>query len=147
MKVINYTEEFAGATGQPFYIPDPDVAAQRKAREDAVKAGRPTYEKPMIKGTFASIMIWFADNMPHNEEYDEKGRPTRKLTIEDSGNAYEVIKAFRAAEDGRVELEDAVYKWLLGAVDTDGIAAFRAASMAALIKERLQDLKEQRLPE
>jgi len=46
-----------------------------------------------------------------------------------------------------VELEDAVYKWLLGAVDTDGIAAFRAASMAALIKERLQDLKEQRLPE
>ena len=38
-----------------------------------------------------------------------------------------------------MELEDAVYKWLLALIDQDGIAAIRGATVAVL-KERVENL-------
>ena len=135
MKSIPYTDEFLTAQGQPFYIPDPDVRRQREAREAAKQAGLAAYDVPQIEATFAALIVWFVDNIPH--ERDEKGQPGRKITIQDAGHAYSVIKAFKSAQNGKIDLEDTVYKWLLDTLDIDGTTAFRGTT-AAVIKERLQ---------
>ena len=139
MKTIVYDDKFRSANGQPFYIPDPDVKVQREAREQALKEGKTAYEIPQVEATFASLVIWFVDNIPH--ERNEQDKPTRKITISDAGNAYSVIKSFRALEDGKVELEDAVHKWLVDTIDMDGTAALRG-STAAVLKERILSIAQ-----
>lgn len=147
MKRIRYEEKFRSATGQPFYIPDPDVGLQKKAREDAFKEARQAVQDkrqpiptltPQVEATFASLVTWFVDNIPHAK--DDEGKPERKVSITDSGNAYAVVRAFHGVQDGYVELESLVHQWLLDTIDLDGIHAFGAATMAANLKERVQDL-------
>lgn len=147
MKTIVYNEECLTATGQPIYLPDSDVKRVQAARKIALaeelqaaaehRQPRPT-QLPVVETTFAGLMMWFVDNLPYAR--DNEGKPTRKLSIADAGNAYAVIQAFRDRKNGTVVLEDAVYDWLIDTVDTDAPEAFRTASMAAIIKTRLQHL-------
>ena len=158
MKRINYTSEFLRADGQPFSIPDPDVNVQKKAldkaraelakaREKGIEGGE-TYDVPKIDCDFAQAMIWFVNNIPHGLErdkddnlvLDKDGNPrrsTRKLTPEDTGNAYAVIQAFKSVENGYIEMEDSVYKWLIELNRSDGVEAFRITQ--AEVQKRLED--------
>ena len=154
MKQIKYDKEFKAADGQPFQIPDPDVKTQNAAQAKALEEGKEFFQGPRIDGDFAQVMCWFVNNIPHGLErdkdgkivLDQKGNPqrsTRKLTPEDAGNAYAVIKAFRNPQNGYVELEEAVYKWLLELNETDGVEAFRITQ--GVVAERLQDtVKEEK---
>ena len=137
MKYIKYDAVFTDAIGQPVYMIDPDVAKRMAARDEALAKGQAKFNPPEKKATFADLLFLFVNNIPHDK--DSEGKPTRKITIEDSGNAYEVIKAFRDAKDGVVEIEEHPYEWLLKLIDLDGPTAF-PGSTAALIKERLQQL-------
>ena len=142
MKRINYNAEFKTAAGQPFTIIDPDILVQRKAREEAMSAKKEQWQAPTIDCDFAQVMTWFMNSIPFSDEKgdDGKPKPPRKLTPEDAGNAYAVIKAFRDAENGYVSLEDSVHKGLLEMVQIDGIEAFRPLATQAIIKERLEDI-------
>ena len=124
MKSIVYEDKFLNAQGQPCFIPDPDVLKQREAQAKG-------QDIPAVEVTFASLVIFFVDNIPHDR--------TRKITMQDAGNAYAVIKAFRNIHDGMVELEDTVYKWLLDTIEIDGTAALRGAA-SVVLKERVQNL-------
>jgi len=138
VKRIKYSPKFQTAGGQPFSIIDPDVRVQKKAQEKALAEKRETYNLPTIECDFAQAMCWFVNNIPF--EKNDKGEPTRKLTPEDTGNAYAVIKAFRNVGNGYVELEDSVYKWLVELNETDGCFAFRITQ--AVVKERLEDIEK-----
>ena len=142
MKRINYVAEFQAADGQPFTVVDPDVMVQRKAREKAQAEKKEQWLAPTIDCDFAQVMTWFMNHIPFSDEVgdDGKAKPPRKLTTEDAGNAYAVIKAFKDVEDGYAELENSVYEWLLEMVKIDGIEAFRPLATQAIVKERLEDL-------
>jgi hypothetical protein len=142
MKKIKYEKEFKAADGQPFTIFDPDVMAQRKARDEALARKDTQWQAPTIDCDFGQVIIWFMNHIPFSDEKDKDGSPAppRKLTPEDAGNAYAVIKAFRDTKNGYVELEDSVYTWLLDMVKLDGIEAFRPVATQAIVKERLEDL-------
>lgn len=142
MKHIKYDKEFLTADGQPFSIIDPDVHVQKAAREEAKKEKKDRFDVPTIECDFAQTMCWFVNNIPFDR--DEKGEPARKLTPEDAGNAYATIKAFRNVQDGYVELEDSVYKWLVELNKTDGPNAFRITQ--AVVAERLEDIKKEVKP-
>lgn len=160
MKKFKYEPDFERADGQPFSIPDPDVKVQKgaldKAREEekakAALQGRApeivTYDVPRMDCDFAQAMCWFVNNIPHGLERDKDGklvldregnpqRSTRKLTPEDTGNAYAVIKAFKDVQNGYVELESSVYIWLVELNKTDGVEAFRITQ--AEVARRLED--------
>ena len=139
VKLIKYKPEFLAADGQPFSIIDPDIHAQKKAREDAKKEGKDRFDVPTIECDFAQAMCWFVNNIPF--ERDDKGEPARKLTPEDTGNAYATIKAFKSPHNGYVELEDSVYRWLEELNKTDGVLAFRITQ--AVVAERLADIKKE----
>lgn len=158
MKRIKYVKEFKAADGQPFTVIDPDVTVQRAARKkaidnweknaaEALRKGLPepkeaSWPAPTIDCDFAQAMTWFMNNIPFSDEMDANGKPKppRKLTPEDAGNAYAVIKAFKDVKEGYVEMEDAVYNWLLEIVKVDGIEAFRPLATQAIVTERLADL-------
>lgn len=142
MKRINYTEDFKTADGQPFTIVDPDIMVQREVRKAAEVAGLDKWPAPTIDCTFAQAIIWFVNSIPFSDEADANGnvRPPRRLTLEDAGNAYAVIKAFLNVQKGFVDMEDAVYLWLLETVKLDGIEAFRPVATQAIVRERLEDL-------
>ena len=139
MKHIKYEEKFEAADGQPFTILDPDIAVQKKAREDARIEKKERYELPTIECTFAQAICWFVNNIPFDK--NDKGEPSRKLTPEDTGNAYATIKAFRNAKNGYVELEDSVYTWLAELNEIDGPIAFRITQ--AVVAERLDNIKRE----
>lgn len=143
MKYIKYNPEFQTGGGQPFMIIDPDVRVLREAREKAGKEGKERYEIPMIEGNFAQVMIWFINNLPFT--LDDNDKPTRKLTIEDTANGYAAIKAFMNPQHGFVELEDAVYRWLVEANKTDGPEAFRMTQFE--VTKRLEDTPKEGKPE
>ena len=150
MKKIRYESKFLAADGQPFIVLDPDVMTQREARKvaiaEAVRKGKPeseaAWQAPTIDCDFAQVITWFMNNIPFSDEADADGKPKppRKLTAEDAGNAYAVIKAFQDVKDGFVELENSVYDWLLAIVKLDGIEAFRPLATQAIVTERLTDL-------
>ena len=138
MKSIKYIDEFRTAAGQPFPLLDPDVMVQKEARDAAKVKGQELFDQPLImEPTFAEVMIWFVNNIPHDQ--GEDGKSPRKLTLEDNGNGYAVIKAFQHASNGTVILEDRVHKWLVGLNDIDGTIAFRGVTQA-VVAERLDDL-------
>lgn len=139
MKLIKYEPEFLSADGQPFTVVDPDVHVQKKAREDARKEGKDRFDVPTIECDFAQAMCWFVNNIPF--ERDEKDQPARKLTPEDAGNAYAIIKAFKSPLNGYIELEDSAYRWLVELNKTDGVLAFRITQ--AVVAERLEDIKRE----
>lgn len=143
MKQIKYEPEFKTADGQPFSIIDPDVKVQKEAREKARKEDKERFEVPTIECDFAQAMCWFVNNIPFATELDKesKAQPARKLTPEDAGNAYAVIKAFKNIQNGYVTMEDAVYKWLMELVKTDGVEAFRITQ--AVVAEKLEDVKKE----
>jgi len=138
MKYLKYDKVFKTATGEPFLIPDPSVKVQTEARDKARAEDKETYQIPTIETDFAQTIIWLVNNIPFG--LDEKGQPARKVTPEDAGNAYAVIKAFQNTKDGVVELEDAVYSWLVELNKTDGVIAFKPLSTQAVVAERLEDL-------
>ncbi len=142
MKRIRYTKEFKTADGQPFTILDPDVLVQRKAREEALAEKLTQWQAPTVDCDFAQVMIWFMNHIPFSDAVGAGGKKEapRALTPEDAGNAYAVIKAFQDVENGHVEMEDAVYKWLMDMVKLDGIEAFKPVATQAIVTERLQDL-------
>lgn len=159
MKHIKYAKEFKGADGQPFTVIDPDVTVLKAARvkamaewdkkaAESLRKGLPepkeaSWPAPTIECDFAQAMTWFMNNIPFSDEVDADGKakPPRKLTAEDAGNAYAVIKAFKGAKDGgTVEMEDAVYKWLVEIVKLDGIEAFKPLATQAIVTERLSDV-------
>lgn len=142
MKKITYLREFKTADGQPFTIIDPDVLKQRKARAEALAKKETQWVAPTIDCDFAQAIIWFMNHIPFSDEVDRDGKakPPRKMTTEDAGNAYAVIKAFKSPENGRVLMEDAVYVWLLATVTIDGIEAFKPVATQAIVIERLLDL-------
>lgn len=151
MKRFKYDPKFLAADEQPFTVLDPDVMVQRKAREEAiaeaVKKGKTeseaAWQAPTIDCDFGQTMTWFMNHIPFSDEVDADGKPKlpRKMTPEDAGHAYAVIKAFQVAEDdGYVELEDAVYSWLLETVKLDGVEAFKPIATLAIISERLTNM-------
>lgn len=142
MKKIKYESKFLTADGQPFAIVDPDVRLQKEAREKAQKENKDRYEVPTVECDFAQAICWFVNNIPFGK--DEKDQPVRKLTPEDTGNAYAVIKAFRNVQDGYVELEDSVCNWLIELNKTDGVIAFRVTQ--AVVAERLADIRKEEKP-
>lgn len=146
MKLIKYTPEFLAASGQPFSVIDPNASAQKKAREDAKKEGKDRFDVPTIDCDFAQAMCWFVNNIPFQTEPEKDGKeaPLRKLTPEDTGNAYAVIKAFRNPQNGYVELENSVYNWLVELNKADGVTAFRITQ--AVVAERLLDIKPEAKP-
>lgn len=141
VKSIKYEAGFLTAVGQPFSVLDPDARVQKEARDKAREDKKETYEMPTIDCDFAQAMTWFVNNIPFERELDKDGKqlPPRKLTPEDTGNAYAVIKAFSGELNGQVEMEDAVYKWLVELNKTDGIVAFRGVTQA-VVAERLDNL-------
>lgn len=143
MKRIRYAKEFKAADGQPFTILDPDVTAQRKAREEALSAKLEQWAAPTIDCDFSQVIIWFMNHIPFCDEVgaDGKTKAPRRLTPEDAGNAYAVIKAFQNTKNGNVEMEDAVYNWLVAMVKSDGIEAFKPLATQAIVVERLEDLE------
>lgn len=143
MKKIRYESEFLTADGQPFSITNPDVHALKEAREKARVEGKERFELPTIECDFAQAMVWFVNNIPF--EKNDKGEPARKLTHEDAGNAYAVIKAFKDTQNGYVELEESVYKWLVEVNKTDGVEAFRVTQ--AVVAERLEDTIKEGKPD
>ena len=138
VKRIKYNPGFLTADGQPFSIIDPDNRVQKAARDKALAEKKETYQVPTIECDFAQAMCWFVNNIPFDK--NDKGEPARKLTPEDTGNAYVVLKAFKNIKDGYVELEDSVYKWLFELNETDGCIAFRISQ--AVVKERLEDISK-----
>lgn len=142
MKRIKYVKEFTAADGQPFTIINPDVLVQREARDKALKEKKEQWQAPSIDCDFGQVIIWFMNSIPFSDAKDKDGKPLppRKLTPEDAGNAYAVIKAFKNPKGGIVELEDSVYTWLLEILKVDGIAAFRPVATQAIVKESLEDL-------
>jgi len=151
MKRINYTNDFKAADGQPFVIVDPDIMVQRKARQAAEAAKKESWPAPTIDCTFAQAIVWFMNHIPFSDEVGEDGKPKppRKLTPEDAGNAYAVIKAFQNVKQGYVEMEDSVYTWLMDMVKLDGIEAFKPVATQAIVRERLEDIikDEKKAPE
>jgi len=165
VKRIRYQKQFAAADGQPFTVIDPDVLVQREARNNALAKwdnratearakGLPeppeaSWPAPTIDCNFAQAVIWFMNNIPFSDAVNDDGKPKppRKLTPEDAGCAYAVIKAFQNTKEGYVEVEDTVYTWLMDIVKIDGIEAFRPLATQAIIKEKLEDLiKEEDKP-
>ncbi len=165
MKRFKYDPQFLAADGQPFTVLDPGVVVQRKAREEAIEKwdarieearvkglprpqGEASWQAPTIDCDFAQAMTWFLNHIPFSDEVDGEGKPKppRKLTPEDAGHAYAAIKAFQNVEDGVVELETAVYDWLLDIVKLDGIEAFRPLATQAIVTERLMDLIKEEKP-
>ena len=148
MKTIKYAKEFRTAAGQPFPIQDPDVLVQKAARDKARSAGKDSWDAPMImEPDFAEVMIWFANNIPHSL-VDAEGKPLetpRKLTPEDIGYAYAVIKAFREHQDSCVIMEEGVHRWLVDLNKIDGPIAFRVTQ--AVVANRLEDLVQESAPE
>ena len=142
VKRIKYDPEIKRADGQPITIVNPDVIVQREARDKALAEKQTQWQAPTIDCNFGQVIIWFMNNIPFGSEEDEAGKvkAPRKLTPEDAGNAYAVIKAFRDVPVIYVSLEDAVYTWLLDMVKTEGIAAFRPLATQAMVRERLEDL-------
>ncbi len=136
MKTIRYDSKFRTAVGQPFPIQNPDVLAQVAARDAARERGAVPEPSIIVDPTFAQVMQWFANNIPHT--LSEDGKTPRKLTPKDTGHAYAVIKAFQDPQDETVVLEDEVYKWLVELNTLDGPAAFRVTQ--AVVAERLEDL-------
>ncbi len=136
MKKIKYDQEFKTAGGQPFSILDPDIRVQKEAQEKAEAANKEMYRMPTVECDFAQAMCWFVNNIPF--EKNDKGEPARKLTPEDTGNAYAVIKAFKGIQNGYVEIEESVYKWLVELNKTDGCEAFKVTQ--AVVAERLEDI-------
>jgi len=136
MKYIKYDPTFSAADGQPFMVPDPDVHVQKRARDKARAEGKERYDLPTIEADFSKAMIWFTNNLPHELAVD--GESPRKLTPEDTGNAYAVIKAFQDPQKGYVVLEDSVYRWLVDLNKSEGPIAFRVTQ--AVVAERLEDL-------
>ena len=151
MKRIKYEKEFKAADGQPFVVIDPDIMAQRKAREKAERDKKEQWLAPTIDCDFAQAITWFINHIPFSDEIGEDGKPKppRKLTPEDAGNAYAVIKAFQNVKQGYVEMEDSVYTWLMDMVKLDGIEAFKPVATQAIVRERLEDIikDEKKAPE
>ena len=141
MKTIKYVEEFRTAAGQPFPIQDPDVKVQKEARDKAHSQKKDSWDAPLlVEPTFAEVMVWFVNNIPHFL-VDPDGKPLeapRKITPDDTGNAYAVIQAFQDNQNGQVVMEDGVYRWLVSLNETEGTIAFRVTQ--AVVKRRLEDL-------
>jgi len=153
MKYIRYEDEFLSPSGQPVYIPDPDVERQRAVAEAAFRERKQALTEkreslgvlsPRIKANFATAITWFMDNIPFAFEPD--GEPTkenpagkkRKVTIQEAGDAYAVIVGFRAVHNGQVELEDTVYDFLVKTIEIDGTTAF-SAPIAGALMTRVKD--------
>ena len=152
MKYIRFKNDFTTPSGQPIYIPNPDVEKQRinaedafKERQQAVKEGRDPIGviALRVKADFKTALTWFLDNIPHAIETgsetkeNPRGR-ARKVTISDGGNAYAVIMAMQNVKNNTLELEDMVYDWLVETVKIDGIAAF-SAPVAGALMARIKD--------
>jgi len=135
VKNIRYEATFLTPDGQPFIIPDPDVRKQKEKRDEARKEGKERYDLPTIEADFAQAMIWFMNNLPYVQDEDEK---PRRLTTEDTGNGYAVIKAFQDIQGDIVTLEESTYRWLVDINKSDGPLAFRMTQ--GEVTKRLEDL-------
>ena len=123
---VAYSPGILSPVGQPVSIPDPDVKVQRTRQEAALAQGKATYAIPTIEADFADMALHFCNNIPW--ERDAAGKTVWKPTIEDTGNAYAVIKAFRKVKGtdiGFVEIEDQVYRWFMDKLKgTEGFACY-----------------------
>jgi len=153
MKYIKFSNEFKTPSGQPVYIPDPDVIKRMHAEEAAFEDRRKAISEgkqpvgslmPRVEATFTTALTWFLDTIPHAVEPDTitkeypQGKP-RKITIQDAGNAYAVIKELQQHNDSHLELEDSVYDWLIKTIELDATSAF-AAPVAGMLMRMIQDV-------
>ena len=144
MKKLRYADEFKGATGQPFPIPNPDIKVQMRVQEEAHKAGKDSWTIPLIEATFAQLMVWFCNGIPWAYDEKESAQGVRRVPfwqpkLDDNGHAYAVIRAFQEHQDGVVELSESDYTWFLDLIKgRDGATAFKVTQVR--VKELLEDL-------
>ena len=123
-KTVHYPEgTFHTITGYPFMIPHPDSREHRKALLESRALGREDYIVPNIEADFSRLICWFLDGMPW--EKDDTGKPTWRLTVEDTTKAALIIEALLGKQNGVIELGEIEHSWLLNKVNSpEGVLAF-----------------------
>ena len=152
MKYVKVPEEFLDAAGQEIRMVNPDasvIRAWRKEEQAKVRIARKeaqtkketfdpaavdSEEAPMIDGSLAEAVIYFANNHPWDR--DEKGAPVTSATAEEIDNKILIARAFKNPVGEYFEIADKPLEWLIGELKEWGGAAF-AGTASGIMRELL----------
>ena len=148
MKYVVEQTEFIDAMGNPCRMINPDhkiirewrekervklSEARKEARENKLQLNQvivDSEEPPMIEGTFAQAIMYFANEFPWDR--DDQGKPKEPAKAEDIDNAILIIRAFKNPIDGYYEIAEEPLNWLIDQLSEWGGRAFTGTTSGVM---------------